>query len=89
MLPIFLVQAQKANGSNSARSSTYVYARIYVHANAYVSTQACVHASAYLSTRAFFHVSAYVSNRACFYAIHLLCFESATFYMLSHVLAKF
>ena len=75
MLPIFLVQAQKANGSNSARSSTYVYARIYVHANAYVSTQACVHASAYLSTR------------DPVYAMHLLCFESATFYMLSPVLA--
>ena len=50
MLPIFLVQAQKANGSNSARSSAYVYARIYVHANAYVSTQACVHARVYVST---------------------------------------
>lgn len=52
MLPKFLVQAQKANGSNSARSSAYVYARVYVHANAYVSTRAYVHVSAYVSTLA-------------------------------------
>ena len=46
------IPSPSSKGSNSARSSAYVYARVYVHANAYVSTQACVHASAYVSTRA-------------------------------------
>lgn len=39
MLPKFLVQAQMANGSNSARSSAYVHASVYVYARVYVSTE--------------------------------------------------